>query len=88
MTQETPEPMDAEPMAEQPMGAEPDPGTGWQEFDLTSLVGRLEQAKALLEQAAALSVAQDTARIATMTHLQDQLGRDQHAHQRNRRQYR
>lgn len=62
--------------------------TSWQQFDLSTLAARLEAARALLEQAAALSVAQDTARVTDMTHLQELLGRDRDAHERSRRRYR
>ncbi len=74
------------------MAHETPPGRGtdasWQTFDLSGLAGRLEQARALLEQAAALAATQDAARIATMTHLQERLGRERDAHDRSRRRYR
>jgi hypothetical protein len=60
----------------------------WQAFDLSGLAGRLEQARALLEQAAALAATQDAGRITAMTHLQEQLGRERDAHDNGRRRYR
>lgn len=45
----------------------------WAPLDLSGLVARLEEAKALLEQAAVLAAAQDSARLAAMADLQRRL---------------
>jgi hypothetical protein len=60
----------------------------WQTFDLSGLAGRLAQARALLEQAAELAATQDAARLATMAHLQERLGKERDAHDPGRRRYR
>ncbi|OKI51404.1 hypothetical protein [Micromonospora sp. CB01531] len=60
----------------------------WQTFDLSGLADRLAQARALLEQAAALAATQDAGRITAMAHLQEQLGKEHDAHDLGRRRYR
>jgi hypothetical protein len=45
----------------------------WQPLDLSALVSRLQEAQALLAQAAALAAAQDTSRLAGMADLQARL---------------
>jgi hypothetical protein len=62
--------------------------TTWRPADLSGLTERLAAARSLLEQAAALAVAEDTARVTNMTHLQEQLGKERDAHNDGRRKYR
>jgi hypothetical protein len=63
----------------------------WEPLDLSGLAERLEQAQALLEQAAALATAQDAARLASMADLQDRLASERergHGGHARRRRYR
>lgn len=48
----------------------------WQPLDLSGIVARLQEAQALLAQAAVLSTAQDTARLAGMADLQARLAQE------------
>ncbi len=67
------------------------PGSArWQRMDLSNLVDRLEQARVLLEQAAAMVAVQDVSRVAPMAELQRRLAEEQedrHGHA-DRRRYR
>jgi hypothetical protein len=61
--------------------------TSWQPLDFSGLVQRLEEAKALLEQAAAVAAVQDGGRLTAVTELQRRLAEEHHG-DRNRRRYR
>lgn len=50
--------------------------SSWQPLDLSGLVGRLQEAQALLAQAAALAAAQDADRLTGMADLQARLARE------------
>lgn len=51
----------------------------WQPLDLSGLVARLEEAKALLEQAAALAAVHDAGRVTAMAELQRRLAEESRA---------
>ena len=53
----------------------------WQPIDASSFVERLEQVKALLEQASVLAAAQESARVAPLVELQRRLAEEQRGHQ-------
>jgi len=53
----------------------------WQPIDTSSFVERLEQVKALLEQASVLAAAQESARVAPLVELQRRLAEEQRGHQ-------
>ncbi len=57
-----------------------EPDRRWQPIDTGSYVRRLEQAKALLEQAAALALAQESARVSPMVELQRRLAQEHRGH--------
>jgi hypothetical protein len=78
------------PAGTPPEAAPPEPpgAARWRPADLGGLIGRIEAARSLLEQAAAMAIAADTARITNMTHLQDQLGKERDGHDDGRRRYR
>jgi predicted mannosyl-3-phosphoglycerate phosphatase (HAD superfamily) len=50
--------------------------SSWQPLDLSAVVERLREAQGLLAQAAALSAAQDAARLTGMTDLQVRLAQE------------
>jgi hypothetical protein len=52
----------------------------WQPLDTSTYIDRLEQAKALLAQAAQLAAAQDAARVAPLVELQRRLTEEQRGH--------
>jgi hypothetical protein len=60
----------------------------WQPFDLSSLAERLEAARALLEQAAALAAAQDAAKVMTIAQLAERTEGGGHGHAHRQREYR
>ena len=53
----------------------------WQPIDPSSFVERLEQVKALLEQASVLAAAQESARVGPLVELQRRLAEEQRGHQ-------
>ena len=53
----------------------------WQPIDASSFVERLEQVKALLEQASVVAAAQESARVAPLVELQRRLAEEQRGHQ-------
>lgn len=53
----------------------------WEPIDASSYIERLEQAKALLEQASVLAAAQESARVAPLVELQRRLAEEQRGHQ-------
>lgn len=59
----------------------------WQQLDASGLLVRLKQAQQLLQQAAAVAVASDGARLAAMAELQRRLGEERHV-DAHRRRYR
>jgi hypothetical protein len=61
--------------------------SSWQPLDMTRLVQRLEEAKALLEQAAVLAAARDAGRLTAVAELQRRLAEEDHA-DTQRRPYR
>lgn len=61
--------------------------SAWQPLDFSRLIERLEEAKALLEQAAALTAVQDAGRLTAVSELQRRLAEDNHA-DAHRRRYR
>jgi hypothetical protein len=52
----------------------------WQPIDASSYIERLEQVKALLQQASVLAAAQDSARIAPLVELQRRLAEENRGH--------
>jgi hypothetical protein len=59
----------------------------WQPLDFSGLVDRLQEAKALLEQAAALAAVHDAGRLTAVSELQRRLAEEDHA-DAHRRRYR
>jgi hypothetical protein len=59
----------------------------WQAMDMGGLIARLEEAKALLDQACAVAAAQDGGRIPPLVELHRRLTEDPRADD-NRRRYR
>lgn len=57
----------------------------WTELDMSGLINRLEQARTLLEQAAALTAADDAGRVAAVTELQRRLAEERHDNPNRRR---
>lgn len=57
----------------------------WEPLDLSGLIERLGDARALLEQAATLAAAHDSGRITTLAELHRRLAQDDHAHAHRRR---
>jgi hypothetical protein len=53
--------------------------SSWQPLDMSRLVQRLEEAKALLEQAAVLAAAQDAGGLTAVAELQRRLAEEHHA---------
>jgi hypothetical protein len=53
-----------------------DPEQRWRPIDASSYIERLEQVKALLQQASVLAAAQDSARIAPLVELQRRLAEE------------
>jgi hypothetical protein len=64
-----------------------DPAARWTPLDATALVARLEEAKALLEQAVAVAAAQDGGRVTPLVELQRRLVEDTRGDD-DRRRYR
>ncbi len=60
----------------------------WDKLDLANLVGRLEEVKSLIAQAAAIAAAQDRDRVAQMTKLQTQNKEEEGRVNPGRRRYR
>jgi hypothetical protein len=58
-----------------------EPERRWQPIDPSSFVERLEQVKALLEQASVVAAAQESARVAPLVELQRRLVEEQRGHQ-------
>jgi hypothetical protein len=57
----------------------------WQPFDLDGLRARLVEIQDLLQQAAAVGLAQDADRLEAMTDLLEQSRKDPHGHRARRR---
>lgn len=52
----------------------------WEPIDASSFVERLEEVKALLQQASALAAVQESARVAPLVELQRRLAEEQRGH--------
>jgi hypothetical protein len=57
-----------------------DPEPRWRPIDASSYIERLEQVKALLQQASVLAAAQDSARVAPLVELQRRLAEEHRGH--------
>lgn len=53
--------------------------SAWQPLDFSRLIERLEEAKALLEQAATLAAVQDAGRLTAVSELHRRLAEENHA---------
>ena len=69
---------------QRPRPAPPDQPQRWTPIDASSYIDRLEQVKALLEQATALAAATEAARMAPLVELQHRLAEEGRGHPHRR----